>query len=164
MWCFHDSAFCHLRLCTSRQVLSCFLMGSLEFVCFWFLFACLFLSGNLSSFIAIVKAQQEDFLEVSLGKVWGKNRHLIGLKKISPVLQLGQSKHYCSILQGTFQSSSSPFMYIYVFALKRMKLRFSKVAGMDIYKYLRNTKLLGFSEGRVGWDGVGWANLGSASG
>lgn len=35
-----------------------------------------------------------------------------------------------------------------------MRLWFSKFAGMDIYNSLRNTKLLGFSDSRVGWDGL----------
>lgn len=40
-----------------------------------------------------------------------------------------------------------------------MKLWFSKVTGMGISNSLRNTKLLGFSEGRVGWDGLSQSRL-----
>lgn len=84
-----------------------------------------------------------------------KTRHLIGLKKISPILLVGAEQRVLQYFTGDFPILFFTLLCIHVFTLKRMRLWFSKVAGIDIYNSLRNTKLLGFSEGRVGWDGMG---------
>lgn len=84
-----------------------------------------------------------------------KNKHLIGLKKIRSVLQVGAEQTLLQYFTGDVPILFLTLLCIHVFTLKRMMLWFSKFAGMDIYNSLRITKLLGFSEGRVGWDGMG---------
>lgn len=81
-----------------------------------------------------------------------KNRHLIELKKVSPVLQVGAEQTLLQYVTGGFPILILTLLRIRIFTLKRMRLWFSKVAGMGIYNSLRNIKLLGFSEGWVGWD------------
>lgn len=83
-----------------------------------------------------------------------KNKHLIGLKKISPVLQVGAEQTLLQYFTGDFPILFLTLLCIHVFNLKRMRLWFSKFAGMDIYNSLRNTKLLEFSESWIGWDGM----------
>lgn len=82
-----------------------------------------------------------------------KNRRSIGLKKGSAVIIIGAEGTLPRYFTWDFPVLFFTLLCIYAFFLKRMKLWFSKVTGMDISNSLRNTKLLGFSEG--GLDGMG---------
>lgn len=55
---------------------------------------------------------------------------------------------------GDFPVFFLTLLCIHDFTLKRMKLLFLKVTEMSISNSLRNTKFLGFSEVRLGWDGL----------
>jgi len=83
-----------------------------------------------------------------------KNRHLIGLKKGSPVILVGTEGTLLEYFTWDFPVLFLILLCMRVFTLKRMKLWFSKVTGMDVSNSLKNTKLWGFSEGRVRWDGL----------
>lgn len=82
-----------------------------------------------------------------------KNRHLIGLKKISPVLQVGAEQTLLYYRRLSSPLPSIPF-HVHMFSLLRGWGCGSQRLTGWVFITLRNTKLLGFSEGQVGWDGL----------
>lgn len=51
-----------------------------------------------------------------------KNRHLIGLKKISPILQVGTEQTLLQYVTGDFPILFLTLLCVYVFSLKRVVL------------------------------------------
>lgn len=60
-----------------------------------------------------------------------KTIHLIRLKKISPVVEVGAEQTLLQYFTGDFPIFFLPLLCIHVFTLRRMRLWFSNVAGMD---------------------------------
>lgn len=147
MWYFHDSTFCHLRLSYIQASIVTCLYGGFGF-CLLFVFV-----WELVFFHCYCKTTRRILPRSQLRQGLRKDRHLIGLKKISPVLQVGTEQTLLQYFTGDFQSSSSSF-YVYMFSVLRgWGFGSQRLLGW-IFISLRNTQLLGLSEGRVGWDGL----------
>lgn len=82
-----------------------------------------------------------------------RNRHLIGLKKISPVLQVGAEQALLFYRRLSNPLPAIPF-YAYMFSLLRGWGFGSQRLPGWVFITLWEIQRLGFCEGQVGWDGL----------